>query len=114
MGANSSYEQDIEFNQLGYDGKSSLRGIPFAKVLRDVKIIITHYGDIYPAVAFEAEVIIKTIDRQLTPPTHGITLQQYLGVETGVYMPNGLNNFLYCLFLKSHVCSFSSTEPETA
>src|SRR3989344_4165824 len=94
MGANSSYEQDIEFNQLGYDGKSSLRGIPFAKVLRDVKIIITHYGDIYPAVAFEAEGIIKTIDRQLTPPTHGITLQQYLGVETGVYMPNGLNNGL--------------------
>ncbi len=93
MGPGSSYEQDLKFNIEGYNSKSP-NGVTIREQLLSVKEIISQYADKYPAIRLQSEVVCHTIDMQTENPKNGVLLTDYLGIEGGTYVANGLNRGL--------------------
>ena len=94
LGPGSSYEQDLFFNQDGYEAKSPLNGQSFRDLLVKAIAIVKSYANKYPVICLQSNLITHIIQKSLEHALPGITLSQYLGVENGTYIPNGLNRGL--------------------
>lgn len=93
MGLNSSYEQDLSFNINGYNAKSPIGGT-YKDNCSSIKKVLHYYSGKYPAIKLQVETVCYSIDMQNRTPVPGLSLIEYLGVEKGVYQPNGLNRGL--------------------
>ena len=92
LGKDSSFEQDLEFNQNRFNGKiKRLGNKTFQDTLISVNKIIEYYSCRYPAIYTQAKIVSKMINQLLSPQIGGTSLSAYLGIENGNYNPNGLN-----------------------
>lgn len=91
LGEGSSYTEDLVFNRDGFGGKSStLKGYTLGELLQSTADIIRYYGEMYPAIRFQSEIVGHSITRT-TETTEQADLANYLGIANGRYEPNGDN-----------------------
>lgn len=90
LGEISSFSYDLIFNQFGLDGK--LNGKSIKEELLELKSIINHCGEKYPAIKTQAQIVSYLIDQALSD--QNLDLVSYLGIEAGYYRPNRQNTGL--------------------
>lgn len=90
MGNESCYEHDLIFNKDGYDGKASWMDKSYADSIQQITSLFDYYAKKYPAIETYVK-IANHILTQVTQKNVGGSLEEYFGIEDGIYKPNGKN-----------------------
>jgi hypothetical protein len=90
MGDDSSFEMDLEFNTKGYNGGQ--KEYTFRDQLKAIYSVVQQLGEKYPAIKTHSDIVCGNILSQITPEQADTSLEEYLGIENGIYQANGKNN----------------------
>lgn len=90
MGKESSYEHDLIFNKYGYAGKAVWMDKSYEESIHDITKLFTFYAKKYPVIKTYVE-IANHILNQVSQENKNVGLEEYFGVENGIYQPNGKN-----------------------
>lgn len=90
MGGESSFAHDLVFNKEGYDGRAKWMEKTYAESVVDISKLFSHYVKKYPAIGTYVK-IANHILTQVTHKNEGVSLEEYLGIENGMYKANGKN-----------------------
>lgn len=86
----SSYAHDLVFNEKGYKGRAPWMKKNYADSVQDIINIFEQYAIEYPAIKTYVA-IANTLLNSSVQPTRSKSLEEYFGIENGVYNPNGFN-----------------------
>jgi len=86
----SSYAHDLVFNTKGYEGKAPWMKKNYEDSIRDIMSIFEQYAIEYPAIKTHVAIANRLLN-DVIRPLQSTSLEEYFGVENGVYNPNGLN-----------------------
>lgn len=95
LGNDSSYSHDLLYNRSGYDATVPwLNGRSYRELLRQSGAILQQVGSRYPALRNQADMVKHLISQQTAHTAKPPGLAEYMGVESGSYMPNNCNKGL--------------------
>lgn len=86
----SSYAHDLEFNAKGYEGRAPWMSRNYGDSVRDIIQIFKQYAAEYPIIKTYVAIANKILE-DVIQPTQSHSLEEYFGIESGVYSANGLN-----------------------
>ena len=80
---NSSFEQDLRFNEEGFEAKGN-NDKTYAEQIQDIREIVRDLGDEFPAFELQAQVVDHVLGKVAEPAQRGIGLSQYMDVDSGM------------------------------
>ncbi|MCX6730582.1 MAG: hypothetical protein NTZ55_01930 [Candidatus Roizmanbacteria bacterium] len=89
----SSYSHDLIFNKDGYTGHAPWMKKNYADSIQDIISLFELYGNKYPAITTYVAIVKRLLTDSIKPKNIA-TLEEYFGVENGVYQANGKNHGL--------------------
>lgn len=86
----SSYAHDLIFNSAGFEGKAPWMSYSYRDSMKQIVQVFEAYATKYPGLKTYVEIVNSLID-QMIKPFEKHSLEEYFGIESGVYYPNRLN-----------------------
>lgn len=86
----SSYVHDLEFNKKGYGGKVPWMSKNYGDSVRDIMQIFEQYAKEYPIIRTYVAIANRILN-DVIQPVRSRSLEEYFGIENGVYRANGHN-----------------------
>lgn len=90
MGNESCYEHDLIFNKGGYNAKAPWMDQTYADSIQAITALFDSYAVQYPAMRTYVKIANHVLS-QSSQKNAGVSLEEYFGIENGIYKPNGKN-----------------------